>query len=64
MGPRLGTPLHDDDASFLGYIGGCIDVTDRKRLDGQQLSSCSLTHGETSPPSCETMPRKQPSSGG
>lgn len=30
-----GTPLRDDAATFLGYIGGCIDVSDRERLDGQ-----------------------------
>jgi PAS domain S-box-containing protein len=31
-----GTQLRGDDAAFLGYIGGCIDITDRKLLDGQE----------------------------
>jgi PAS domain S-box-containing protein len=28
-----GVPLHAEDGEFVGYIGSCIDVTDRKRSE-------------------------------
>jgi PAS domain S-box-containing protein len=28
-----GVPLHAEDGEFLGYIGSCLDVTDRKRSE-------------------------------
>src|SRR5438552_8252443 len=32
-----GTPVHAVDGSFLGFIGGCIDVTDRRQADTHRL---------------------------
>ncbi|MEX2673499.1 MAG: PAS domain S-box protein [Phycisphaeraceae bacterium] len=29
-------PLHDDDGIFAGFIGSCIDITDRKRSERRQ----------------------------
>jgi PAS domain S-box-containing protein len=28
-----GTPLHDEKGEFTGYIGGCIDITERKGIE-------------------------------
>jgi PAS domain S-box-containing protein len=30
-----GTPRYTPDGSFAGYIGSCIDITDRKRMEGE-----------------------------
>jgi PAS domain S-box-containing protein len=31
-----GTQLRGDDDTFLGYIGGCIDITEHRLLDGHE----------------------------
>lgn len=31
-----GAPLNAPDGSFTGYIGGCIDITERKRAEAQK----------------------------
>ena len=31
-----GRPLYDASGEFLGYIGGCIDITDRKRDEAER----------------------------
>lgn len=28
----IGTPMYDDNENFLGYIGSCIDFTERKKM--------------------------------
>lgn len=33
----IGTPRFHSDGSFIGYIGSCLDVTDRKRAEGDRL---------------------------
>ncbi len=30
-----GTPRYTPDGTFAGYIGSCIDITDRKRMEGE-----------------------------
>lgn len=30
-----GVPRYSDDGTFLGYIGTCVDITDRKQLEDQ-----------------------------
>ena len=32
----VGTPRHDPDGTYLGYIGSCIDITERKRIEDEQ----------------------------
>ena len=34
-----GTPSFKDDGSFAGFIGSCLDVHERKKLEGQLLQS-------------------------
>ncbi len=34
-----GTPRFKDDGSFAGYIGSCLDIHERKKLEGQLLQS-------------------------
>jgi PAS domain S-box-containing protein len=29
-----GTPLRSDEDTFLGYVGGCMDITERTRIEG------------------------------
>jgi PAS domain S-box-containing protein len=31
-----GVPRYDDQGAFLGYIGSCIDITDRKNADSER----------------------------
>ncbi|HWT80740.1 MAG TPA: PAS domain S-box protein, partial [Candidatus Methylomirabilis sp.] len=34
----VGTPLYEEDGRFCGYLGSCLDITERKRADeGRQL---------------------------
>ena len=33
----LGNPRHDSEGNFIGYIGYCYDITDRKRAEEAQL---------------------------
>jgi two-component system, LuxR family, sensor kinase FixL len=37
----VGTPLYEDDGRFCGYLGSCLDITDRKRAEeeGQLLAA-------------------------
>jgi len=30
-----GTPRYSPDRTFAGYIGSCVDITDRKRMEGE-----------------------------
>jgi PAS domain S-box-containing protein len=30
-----GTPRYTPDGTFAGYIGSCVDITDRKRIEGE-----------------------------
>lgn len=40
-----GVPRYDDQKTFLGYIGTCIDITDRKQSEAKQLLLASVfTH--------------------
>jgi two-component system, chemotaxis family, CheB/CheR fusion protein len=39
-----GTPRYSDDGTFLGYIGSCLDITDRKRME-EQLREHGIEHG-------------------
>jgi diguanylate cyclase (GGDEF)-like protein/PAS domain S-box-containing protein len=39
-----GTPRFADDGSFLGYIGSCIDITERKQAETNIEKSLSLLH--------------------
>ena len=32
----VGTPLYEDDGRFCGYLGSCLDITDRKRAEGER----------------------------
>jgi PAS domain S-box-containing protein len=38
----LGTPLHEEDGRFIGYIGSCYDITDRKRAEGDRMLLASV----------------------
>ena len=37
-----GEPRFADEGTFLGYIGSCIDITDRKQLEADREKSLSL----------------------
>jgi diguanylate cyclase (GGDEF)-like protein/PAS domain S-box-containing protein len=39
-----GTPRFADDGIFLGYIGSCIDITERKQVETHLEKSLSLLH--------------------
>jgi diguanylate cyclase (GGDEF)-like protein/PAS domain S-box-containing protein len=39
-----GVPLFTDDGTFLGYIGSCIDITERKQAEKKVQKSLSLLH--------------------
>ncbi len=32
----VGTPLYEDDGRFCGYLGSCLDITDRKRAEEER----------------------------
>ncbi|HSC70097.1 MAG TPA: PAS domain S-box protein [Candidatus Methylomirabilis sp.] len=32
----VGTPLYEDDGRFCGYLGSCLDITERKRAEGER----------------------------
>ena len=36
-----GAPRYDDAGTFLGYVGGCIDITDRKEAETRLLEARS-----------------------
>ena len=36
-----GAPRYDDGGTFLGYVGGCIDITDRKEAETRLLEARS-----------------------
>jgi PAS domain S-box-containing protein len=36
----IGVPRYTQESSFAGYIGSCIDVTDRKRAEEARFQAC------------------------
>jgi len=42
-----GIPRYDPDATFLGYVGGCIDITDRKEAEDRlRQLSIQIVHAQ------------------
>lgn len=42
-----GTPRHDPDGQFLGYIGSCVDITERKQAEAELLRSEAQLRSES-----------------
>ncbi len=42
-----GTPRYDSDGQFLGYIGSCVDITERKQAEAELICSETQLRSES-----------------